>query len=86
MLNGVKMGKRIIFPRLAFLSMLMLLATIGINPPGAHALDNNLFEYEHSCRAALSEHRKNPKLKQWAMGADCHWHPELGRHGMWYLY
>lgn len=53
----------------------------------ASAVDNNLFKYEHSCRAALSEYRLHPKLKHWAKNADCHWHPELddGK-GMWYLY
>lgn len=61
---------------------IVLLATV--NP--AHAVDNNLFEYEHSCRAALSEYRITPGLELWAQNADCHWHPELGPTGMWYLY
>ncbi|MEX3505417.1 hypothetical protein [Corynebacterium sp. LK2510] len=52
----------------------------------ANAVDNNLFEQEHSCRSALSEYRNNPSLAAWANNADCHWHPELGPRGMRYLY
>lgn len=67
----------------ALLSALFILLPLS-NP--AHAVDNNLFEHEHSCLAALREYRATLKLATWAQNARCNWHPELGPKGMWYLY
>lgn len=61
--------------------------SVALVPMPARAmLYRHLFDYKYQCEEALEDARSDPGLAMWALQAECHWHPELGPNGYWWLY
>lgn len=65
-------------------SLTLITALVPI--PSTDAAIYNLFNDRDSCIRTLEAYRLEPGLASWAMNVDCHWHPELGEHGLWYIH
>ena len=68
----------------AFLVLVTYLLILSAAP--ASAGDPFLHEFKHSCEATLGEWRLDKDKAAWAFSVECHWHPELGPNGMWWIH